>query len=36
MKTDKENKEIVLAKHPSGIPTVDTFQFNNIEMPQIK
>ncbi|MEN2751028.1 NADP-dependent oxidoreductase [Psychrobacter sp. FBL11] len=33
--TDKEeqNQEIVLAGHPSGVPTADTFRINNIDMP---
>lgn len=35
MKT-KENKEIVLAEHPTGVPTEDTFKINPIEMPTLK
>ncbi|WP_201584093.1 NADP-dependent oxidoreductase [Psychrobacter jeotgali] len=31
--TKKQNKEIVLAEHPSGVPTTDTFQINDIDMP---
>ena len=31
-----QNLEIVLAKHPDGIPTKDTFQINPIDMPETK
>ncbi|WP_194852287.1 NADP-dependent oxidoreductase [Nonlabens antarcticus] len=30
-----KNKEIVLAQHPEGIPTSDTFQINDIEKPDL-
>lgn len=36
MHKEPKNKEIVLAEHPSGVPTKDTFQFNTIDMPKIK
>ncbi len=36
MKTDKENKEIVLAEHPWGLPNKETFRFNDIVMPHVK
>ena len=29
----EQNQEIVLAEHPSGIPTADTFRINDIDMP---
>lgn len=32
----KQNKEIVLAEHPKGVPTNDTFKINDIEMPTLK
>lgn len=35
MKTE-QNKEIVLAEHPSGKPTKSTFGINDIEMPKCK
>lgn len=31
-----KNQQIVLAKHPSGVPTADTFQINDIDIPQPK
>lgn len=31
-----QNLEIVLAKHPDGIPIKDTFQINDIDMPVVK
>lgn len=31
-----QNQEIVLAQHPSGVPTADTFQINDIDMPTLK
>ncbi len=31
--TNAQNQEIVLAEHPSGVPTKDTFQINDIDMP---
>ncbi len=34
--TKEQNKEIVLAERPSGIPTEDTFQTNDIDMPTLK
>jgi hypothetical protein len=36
MKKEEENKEIVLAEHPSGKPNKSTFGVNNIEMPKAK
>ena len=36
MKTQRNNQEIVLAAHPTGIPTKATFGFNDIEMPVLK
>lgn len=30
------NEEIVLAEHPTGIPTQSTFNINEIEMPEVK
>lgn len=35
MATD-QNKEIVLAEHPEGVPTKDTFKINDIDMPYLK
>ena len=32
----EQNQEIVLANHPSGVPTTDTFKINDIDMPEIK
>lgn len=32
----EQNQEIVLAERPSGIPTEDTFQTNDIDMPTLK
>lgn len=32
---NKENKAIVLAEHPSGKPTKDTFAFHSIDMPKV-
>ncbi|WP_367110267.1 NADP-dependent oxidoreductase [uncultured Psychrobacter sp.] len=29
----EQNQEIVLAEHPSGVPTKDTFRINDIDMP---
>lgn len=34
--TKQHNQEIVLAKHPSGVPTEDTFKINDIDMPMLK
>lgn len=34
--TKEQNQEIVLANHPSGIPTTDTFKINDIDMPTLK
>lgn len=34
--TEEQNQEIVLANHPSGIPTIDTFKINDIDMPTLK
>lgn len=34
--TRKQNKEIVLAEHPKGIPTKETFEINDIKMPTLK
>lgn len=31
--TNDQNQEIVLAEHPSGVPTKDTFEINDIDMP---
>lgn len=31
-----QNQEIVLAEHPNGIPTKETFKINDVEMPEIK
>ena len=36
MKAERKNMEIVLAEHPTGVPTKTTFGFNDIEMPTIK
>ncbi|WP_212744281.1 NADP-dependent oxidoreductase [Maribacter sp. ACAM166] len=36
MKKEPQNKEIVLAEHPSGVPTQSTFKINTIEMPDVK
>lgn len=32
----EQNQEIVLANHPSGVPSEDTFQTNDIDMPTLK
>ena len=32
----QQNQEIVLAKHPSGVPMIDTFKINDIDMPTVK
>ncbi len=32
----EQNQEIVLAERPSGVPTEDTFQTNDIDMPTLK
>ncbi|MBE0406165.1 NADP-dependent oxidoreductase [Psychrobacter sp. AOP22-C1-22] len=32
----QQNQEIVLAEHPSGLPTENTFKINDIDMPQLK
>lgn len=32
----EQNQEIVLAQHPSGIPTADTFKINAIDMPTLE
>ena len=32
----EQNQEIILANHPSGVPTTDTFKINDIDMPAIK
>ncbi|MDN5802096.1 MAG: NADP-dependent oxidoreductase [Psychrobacter sp.] len=32
----QQNQEIVLAEHPSGLPTENTFKINNIDIPQLK
>ena len=34
--TKEQNQEIVLANHPSGVPTIDTFKINDIDMPTLK
>ena len=34
--SQSKNQQIVLAKHPDGIPTKDTFQINDIDMPVVK
>ena len=34
--SQSKNQQIVLAKHPDGIPTKDTFQINPIDMPETK
>lgn len=34
--TAEQNQEIVLANHPLGIPTIDTFKINDIDMPTPK
>ncbi len=31
----KENQQIVLAEHPTGVPSQDTFAFNDIAMPEL-
>ncbi|WP_350557843.1 NADP-dependent oxidoreductase [Psychrobacter sp. CAL346-MNA-CIBAN-0220] len=31
----EQNQEIVLAMYPLGVPTADTFQINNIDMPEL-
>lgn len=36
MREKAQNKEIVLAEHPSGVPTEKTFRINTIDMPKIK
>lgn len=36
MKKEENNKEIVLAEHPSGKPTKSTFGINDIEIPKAK
>jgi len=36
MKKEEENKEIVLAQHPSRKPTKSTFGINDIDMPKVK
>lgn len=36
MKKEENNKEIVLAEHPSGKPTNSTFGINDIDMPKTK
>jgi|AntDeeMinimDraft_5_1070356.scaffolds.fasta_scaffold00255_1 hypothetical protein len=35
MKSQKQNQEIVLAEHPSGVPTKSTFGVQDIEMPKL-
>lgn len=35
MTTSSKNKEIVLAEHPSGTPTKDSFGINDIDMPEM-
>lgn len=32
----EQNMEIVLAEHPEGVPTEDTFKINTIDMPNLK
>lgn len=32
----EQNQEIVLAKHPTGVPITDTFQMNDIDMPALR
>lgn len=34
--TIQQNQEIILANHPSGVPTADTFKINDIDMPILK
>ncbi len=34
--TTEQNKEIVLAEHPNGVPTESTFKINPIDMPTLK
>ena len=36
MKIKEQNQEIVLAEHPAGIPTLETFKINDIKTPTIK
>lgn len=36
MSKETSNQEIIFAKHPDGIPTKETFEFNGIEMPELK
>lgn len=36
MDTQRGNKEIILAKRPSGVPTSSTFRINDIRMPELK
>lgn len=36
MEIRQDNKEIVLAERPSGVPTASTFRINDIGMPELK
>ena len=36
MQSQQKNKEIVLAEHPKGVPTENTFRINDIPMPDLK
>ena len=36
MQAQQKNKEIVLAEHPKGVPTKNTFRINEIPMPGLK
>ena len=33
---NNQNKEIILARHPKGVPTKDTFKIKDIAMPNLK